>query len=318
MKLSDLYKKFIAVGIENDPRGKEVVARELEDAKKRFEDMKPKEKELFDKEKLDNPYSDSRLLFGKGDEEIKDIMVGIDIDVAELILADTLRSRKKPVDLVISHHPSGIAFGNLYSVMYMQAEILRSSGVPINIAEALTEGRMKEVERKLMPANHNRAVDTARILNIPFMCLHTAADNMVAGYLQKLFDDKKPYRLDDVVELLMEIPEYRDAAKYSAGPQVFLGSDKRRTGKIFVDMTGGTEGAKDIFKSLSLSGVNTIVGMHMSDDHRKEAEQNNLNVVIAGHIASDNVGLNLLLDQTLAGHKINVTECSGFKRFSRN
>ena len=55
MKLSSLYKKAISVGIENDPRGKDVVAMELEDTKKRYEDMKPKEKVSFDMESLENP-----------------------------------------------------------------------------------------------------------------------------------------------------------------------------------------------------------------------------------------------------------------------
>ncbi len=217
----------------------------------------------------------------------------------------------------MSHHPGGIAFGNLFSVMYMQAEILRTNGVPINIAEALTEGRMKEVERRLMPANHTRAVDAARLLNFPFMCMHTAGDNMVATYLQRLFEEKNPSRLEDVLDLLLDISEYKDAVKYNAGPKLLIGPEKRKAGKIFVDMTGGTEGAKDIFSSLTLSGVNTIVGMHMSEEHRKEAELHHLNVIIAGHIASDNLGLNLLLDKTLAGEQINIVECSGFRRIAR-
>ena len=317
MKLSSLYKKAISVGIENDPRGTDMVARELEDAKKRYEDMKPKEKEFFDLESLENPYSDSRLLAGSGDEEISSMMVGIDIDVAEITMAEVLRGKGRQIDMLLSHHPGGIAFGNLFSVMYMQAEILRTNGVPINIAEALTEGRMKEVERRLMPANHTRAVDAARLLNFPFMCMHTAGDNMVATYLQRLFEEKSPDRLDDVLDLLRDIPEYKDAIKYNAGPKLLIGSEKRKAGKIFVDMTGGTEGAKDIFKSLTLSGVNTIVGMHMSEEHRKEAELHHLNVIIAGHIASDNLGLNLLLDKTLAGEKINIVECSGFRRIAR-
>jgi putative NIF3 family GTP cyclohydrolase 1 type 2 len=317
MKLSSLYKKAISVGIENDPRGIDVVARELEDTKKRFEDMKPKEKDSFDMESLANPYSDSRLLAGSGDEEIRNIMVGIDIDVGEITLAEILRGKGRQIDLLLSHHPCGVAFGNLFSVMYMQAEILRTNGVPINIAEALTEGRMKEIERKLMPANHTRAVDAARLLNFPFMCMHTAADNMVALYLQRLFEEKKPYRLEDVLDLLRDIPEYKDAVKYNAGPKLLIGSEKRKAGKIFVDMTGGTEGAKDIFNSLSLTGVNTIVGMHMTEEHRKEAEQQHLNVIIAGHIASDNLGLNMLLDKTLAGEQINLVECSGFRRIAR-
>jgi putative NIF3 family GTP cyclohydrolase 1 type 2 len=317
MKLSELFKKAIFVGIENDPRGKDFVARELEETKKRYEEMKPKEKDAFDPDSLENPYSDSRLLVGSGDEEIENIMVGIDIDVGEITLAEILKGKGKKIDMLMSHHPGGRAFGNLFSVMYMQADILGTFGVPINIAEALTEGRISEVERKLMPSNHSRSVDAARLLNIPFVCLHTAADNMVASHLQKLFEEKKPYRLDDVLDLLLEIPEYKDARKYNAGPKLLIGSERRKTGKIFVDMTGGTEGAKDIFRSLSLSGVNTIVGMHMSEEHRKEAEQNQMNVIIAGHIASDNLGLNLLLDGTLAGEEISILECSGFRRIAR-
>jgi putative NIF3 family GTP cyclohydrolase 1 type 2 len=317
MKLSEFYKKAVSIAIDNDPRGKEIVLKELEDTRKKLEEMKPKEKDLFDMESLENPYSDSRLLVGSGDENILNIMIGIDIDVGEIVLADTLRRQGKPVDLLLAHHPGGIAFGNLFSVLYMQAEIFRAYGVPINIAEALTGDRMSEIERRLMPANHTRAVDAARLLEFPFICLHTVADNMVTMHLQKMLDDKKPYRLDDVVDLLLDIPEYRDAAKYNAGPKVLLGPDKRRTGKILVDMTGGTEGSRDILKSLSQGGVNTIVGMHMSEEHRKEAEKCHLNVVIAGHIASDNLGINLLLDKAFSGQKINIIECSGFRRVAR-
>jgi hypothetical protein len=55
----------------------------------------------------------------------------------------------------------------------------------------------------------------------------------------------------------------------------------------------------------------------MSEEHRKEAEKCHLNVVIAGHIASDNLGINLLLDKVLSGQKINIIECSGFRRVAR-
>ncbi|MBC7190575.1 MULTISPECIES: NGG1p interacting factor 3 protein, NIF3 [Thermodesulfovibrio] len=318
MKLIELYKKAIQTGIENDPRGKEVVLKELEKRKKDYEGIPDKKKEFFDTESLENPYSDSRILFGTGDEEIKTIIAGIDMEVGELVLADSLRKNGTQVDLVLSHHPEGGAYARLFSVMYMQADILGRFGVPINIAESLMEGRIKEVERRLMPVNHTRAVDAARLLNIPFMCLHTPADNMVATYLQKLFDEKKPYTLDDVIELLLEIPEYRDAEKNNAGPKILIGSKERKAGKIFVDMTGGTEGSKDIFQSMALSGINTVVAMHLSEDHRKEAEKNHINVVIAGHIASDTVGLNLLLDKITEGEDIKILECSGFKRIKRH
>jgi len=316
MKLGELIDKAIRVGIENDPRGKEQVLKELETKKKEYESLKLEEKEFFDKDSLYNPYSDSRLLAGDPETEVKGILVGVDMEVGEILLAETLRHKGRSVDLVLSHHPEGRAYANLYQVMKMQADILQRFGVPINVAEDLMDHRIKEVERKLMPYNHTRAVDAARLLGIPFACLHTPADNMVATYLQRLFDERRPYTLGDVIDILREIPEYREAIKIGSGPKILIGSKDRKAGKIFVDMTGGTEGSKDIFQNIINSGINTIVAMHLSEEHRKEAEKNHLNIVIAGHISSDNLGLNLLLDEILDSD-IEILECSGFKRIKR-
>ncbi|MEC4684688.1 MAG: NGG1p interacting factor NIF3 [Nitrospirota bacterium] len=316
MTLGELYEKAVSTGIGNDPRGLDIVNNELSSVSKNFDELKDRDKEFFDKETLKNPYADSRILYGNGDEEIKTILAGIDIEVGEVVLADQMRSKGRTISMLLSHHPEGRAYAHLYDVMRMQSDVLHRFGVPINIAEDLMEGRIKEVERRLMPINHARAVDAARLLDIPFMCLHTPADNMVASYLQGVFDERKPYRIEDVVDLLLEVPEYRQAKKIGAGPKILIGSEKRKAGKIFVDMTGGTEGAKKIFSSLTAGGVSTIVAMHLSEDHRKEAEKNHLNVVIAGHIASDNVGVNLLLDKIL-DDTIEVIECSGFSRVRR-
>jgi hypothetical protein len=317
MKLKDIYQKAIETGMHNDPRSMDVVMKDIEQKKKSYDELKPDEKDFFDMESLQNPYADSRILFGTGDEEIRTALAGIDIEVGEVLLADSLRSKGKRVDLLLAHHPEGRAYANLYDVMRMQSDILNRFGVPINIAEDLMDGRIKEVERRLLPANHSRAVDAARLLGIPFLCLHTPADNMVANYLQRLFDEKKPYLIGDVISILKDIPEYKDAGINTVGPRVFLGAKNRKAGKIFVDMTGGTEGSKEIFESLTTSGISTIVAMHLSEDHRKEAEKNHLNVIIAGHISSDNLGLNLLLDEITKGNAIDILECSGFKRFSR-
>jgi hypothetical protein len=84
-------------------------------------------------------------------------------------------------------------------------------------------------------------------------------------------------------------------------------------------MTGGTEGPKDVFAELHKAGVRTLVSMHLSDEHLKKVIDANLNVVIAGHISSDTLGLNLLLDavQKKAGERLEVLSCSGFTRVKR-
>ncbi len=320
MKLKDLFDKAIAIGADNDPRGKEIVVKDLEARKKEFNDLKEDDREFFDQEVLNNPYSDSRILNGTGEEEIRNILIGIDIEVGEVLLCERLREKGQKIDLLLAHHPGGRAYANLYDVMRIQSDILHRFGVPISVAEDLMDGRIKEVERKLMPVNHTRTVDAAKLLGLPFICLHTPSDNMVATYLQRIFDERNPYTVADVMEILKSIPEYREAARIGAGPKVLLGAGTRKAGKIFVDMTGGTEGSKEIFQSMASGGVNTIVAMHLSEEHRKEAEKNHLNVVIAGHISSDNLGMNLLLDELgkSAGTALTVYECSGFRRISRS
>ena len=53
-------------------------------------------------------------------------------------------------------------------------------------------------------------------------------------------------------------------------------------------MTGGTERlAADVREARDTSDIGTMVAMHLSEKHRKEAEKHHINVVIAGHMASD-------------------------------
>jgi len=148
------------------------------------------------------------------------------------------------------------------------------------------------------------------------MCCHTPADNCVATYLQKLFDKEKPVYLQDIIDLLLEIPEYDYAAKVGIGPTILNGSKDRKAGKIFVDMTGGTEGSTEVFEKLAIAGVSTVVAMHLSEEHFKNAQKYHINIVIAGHIPSDTLGLNLMLDAVEKKFgKLEIINVSGFQRF---
>ena len=316
MKIREIYELVIARGMENDPRGLEAVTKLLAKEKKKYEEMKEDEKKEYDTDRLANPYADSRLLVGDPEKEVKCALVGIDIEVGEVLLADRLVQKGRPVDFVLSHHPEGRAMAALYEVMHLQEDTLAQFGVPINVAEGILAPRIGEVKRGILPMNHNRAVDAARILNFPLMCTHTVADNMVNTYLQKKFDDQKPETLGDIIKMLKEEQEYAEAAKSSAGPTLVVGSKERRAGKIMVDMTGGTGGSEDAYAKLSQAGVGTLVSMHIGEKHRKEAEKNHVNVVIAGHMASDSLGMNLLLDE-LEARGMEIIPCSGLIRHKR-
>ncbi|MDD2433314.1 MAG: NGG1p interacting factor NIF3 [Clostridia bacterium] len=316
MRLIDFYQKCVSLGKEYDPRSAVDVEKNLTRAVKQYEELKEKDKQYFDVERLKNPYADTRILNGDPETEVNKILAGIDMEVQEVLLADRLREKGEKIDLILSHHPEGKALVALHKVMSLQEDVLAQLGVPINVAEGILASRISEVERGLMPLNHNRSVDAARLLNFPFMCVHTPADNMVNTYLSNLFIEKQPETVGDVVDLLLEIPEYQESKKIDAGPKVFLGKETNRAGKVFVDMTGGTGGSEDAFAKLAIAGVGTIVGMHIGEKHRKEAEKNHLNVIIAGHMASDSLGMNLLLD-IFVKEGIEVIPCSGLIRVSR-
>ena len=289
MKLSYFYNQVVKFGAQRDPR--------------------------INKKKIKS-YPDTAILYGNPGKEIKKIMVGIDVEVAELLLADRIRGRTG-LDLVVAHHPEGRAYAALHEVMRLQVDLLKKVGVSENTAQKLLDERRQEVERKILPQNHTRPVDAARLLDLPFMCVHTPADNHAFWFVNRLMEQKKPDTVQDIVDILMDIPEYQLAAKNLVGPRIILGSSKRSVGKILVEMTGGTEGSKEVFDKLYKVGVRTLISMHLSEEHFKKVKDANLNVVIAGHISTDTLGLNLLLDRIEEKEKLQIISCSGFNRIRR-
>lgn len=318
MKLKEIFYNLIQIGIDNDPRGIETVQKILIETNKNYEELSEKEKKFFDLDRLKNPYGDSRIYNETVDTEVSTVLVGIDIETPELLLCDALRAKGKKIDLVITHHPEGMALNNLPSVMEMQSELLFNYGVPINVAEGILSERINDVSKSLLPVNYSRAVDASKLLDIPFLGVHTPADNCVSTYLQKLFDKNKPIKLKDIIDLLLDIEEYQISYKENNAPRILAGDKNNSCGKIFVDMTGGTEGPITAIEKLANAGIGTIVGMHLSENHLKKAKENNINVVIAGHMSSDNLGMNLLFDELEKKlGLLNFIECSGYKRISR-
>lgn len=306
----------VSLGKEHDVRGEEL-DRLMDIWADESGKCQRSDEDVYDTEACHNPYSDTRILYGRGDIEVQSILCGIDIETPEILLVDRLREKGRRIDMVLAHHPEGVAQAGLHGVMAVQADMLEQVGVPINIGEGIMTERIAEVRRGLMPLNHQRAVDAARLLDIPFMCVHSPADNMVNYFLQKLFKEN-PYRtLQDVLDLLLDIPEYQKARELKAGPHLLVGDRKKRAGKIFIKMTGGTGGSEKAYQKMAAAGVGTIIGMHMHDKHRKAAKEHNINVVIAGHMASDSLGMNLFLDR-LEKQGVEIMPCSGLIRVSRN
>ncbi len=325
MKLKDIYDLAINIGIDNDPRGRAKIEKILKKRNEEYRALPAKKKADYDTENLTDPYSDSGIHFGDLETEVKTILVGIDIDPAEVLLAKELERQwakacpkpSRKIDMIFSHHPVGKALVKLHEVMDIQTEVLAKAGVPANIAEGVLRDRLAEVSRTIAPINHCQAVDAARLLNIPIINVHTPADNSAWHFLSAYLDKKPIETAGEAVEAIKEIPEFHQAAKLGAGPAIFAGSENSHAGKVVVSgFTGGTSGSEKIYERMSHYGIGTEIAMHIPEKHREEAIKHYINVIIAGHMASDSLGLNIIVDE-LEKRGIEIIPCSGFIRHSR-
>lgn len=241
-------------------------------------------------------------------ENIKKVAFGVDIEVGELLLA-----RELGVDAVITHHPKGGSpMVDFHNVMANQIDRMIEAGVPINKAQKALKERIEQVSRSHHVANYDRIVSAAELLKMPLITIHTPADIMAERTVQKHLDDtlkeiNKP-TLKDVIEALNMMSEYKNTL---AKPVIRVGSNDEYAGRVFVTMAGGTSGGINAAKAYFEAGIGTLVVMHMPDDTIKAVKEQNIgNVIVAGHMASDSVGINQVISE-LEKRGLEVIRMSG-------
>ncbi len=319
MKLKKLFARAVEIGIAADPRGKKLIEKTLKKQKERQKKLEGKEKELFDEERTWNPYSDSRILFGTGEEDVTRLMVGIDIETQEFLLADRLRERGEKIDCVLIHHPEGRALADLDKVMPLQVDVYAKAGVSINHGESLLRPRMDRIWRAIHADNLFRSERAAELLGIPAFGAHTITDNLVWRYMEKVICSKEFDDLSEIVNALGDIPEYAYYAKKGNPPIIINGSAGSRPGKLVAtEFTGGTNGPEEFIERQSAAGVGTILAMHFTEKEVEEGKKHHVNMIQCSHMASDAIGINLLLDELVKEEKkLSTLDVSGFVRVKR-
>lgn len=317
MTLDEVYKLAVKMGMDADPRGAADVKKYLASTKKSYEELPKKKKEIFDRESFNNPYSDTRILYGDSKRQVKKVMAGIDSNGAEVLLVDRLNEKGgEPIDLLIAHHPAGHALASLHEVMDILVDTYAGYGVPENVAYSLLRESMSFVKRRFSPLNHSQAVDTARLLDVPLLALHTVWDNIGDRFMKDYLGDKKFDNVSELLDAICEIPEFKEAIRGKAGPSIVCGSEKSRTGKIAISFTGGTNPAKELYMELAKAGVGTLVEMHIPEDSVQELKKAHINAIDVGHMAADSIGANLYLDE-LEKRGVSVIAASGLIRVKR-
>jgi len=239
---------------------------------------------------LEKPPADTGIIVPA--EDVKKVMFGIDIDTADLLMA-----REFGVDLVIGHHPiTGSPAVSLHKVvMERHVERMQQVGIPKSKIQKLLKDRVGELDRGAHPRNYAKTGQAAKLLGMPLMNIHNPLDLVTENRVQEHLDSRldEDSTVADVIAALEELPEYGEGP---AGPVIRCGSSDDYAGKVFVSMAAGTNGGPDVMTAYFDAGVGTLVLMHIPENALKAVkEQGYGNIVIAGHMRSDSIGINMFI-----------------------
>lgn len=223
---------------------------------------------------------------------IRRVLCSIDVGIAELLLA-----RQLDCDAVISHHPAGgraRIFG--YKVFERHVEQMVGAGVPRKIAEAAVKTKMKSLELAHHSDNYDQIPSAAKKMRMPLITIHSPCDEMGRRVLVRKVKSFDPNgSVNKLVSRIRELSEYRNA---KSSIKIRLGSGNSKTGKIAISHAAYTNGGYDVARAYYDSGVNSLSYIHISEaDLAKLGKEKHGNLIVLGHIASDWLGLNKLLDE---------------------
>ena len=316
MRLGDFYQTCIRIGWAADVHSRETVDDQLASSRREYEALPEHLKPYYDRERLTNPFGDTRIAVGSEDVELRTAMIGIIVDPPEILTAAYLRDRGQRIDALIAHHPVGVARGTNPWEEEPVVGLLTSYGVP----RAAIEGAIQdEVARRRAEYDDFQitAVEEARRHGFALACVHNPADYCLRRYLEAKLDEARPQQVGDVVALLLTIPEFRPSMAIGAWPRVVAGDPDRPAGRVVAKVAGWIFPLV-AYPLMAAAGVGTVVQFGRSHAHYQAAAQCGINVVCLPHYGADSLGVNLVLDDVERLHgPLDVIGCHGFTRVRR-
>ncbi len=226
---------------------------------------------------------------------IRRILVGIDLEGAELVLA-----KGQGFDLALAHHPGGgTAVLRWDEVFVRHVELMVRAGVPEDVAQTAVEEKLFEDRIVGQIRNYDRLPSLARLLGIAYMNIHTPLDEIGRGRMAaaagELASDATV--ADLVAQFRARFGEFRHALTEI---QCLVGDMTNGLGQVAVAHGAGTNGGYPVAKAYFDHGVDTVIYIHcqpaVARQLSREYGSQGKNLVVTGHIASDSLGINPFLD----------------------
>ncbi|WP_122088402.1 Nif3-like dinuclear metal center hexameric protein [Halalkalicoccus subterraneus] len=239
-------------------------------------------------------------------EDIESALVGIDLESPEIQLAE-----REGYDLALAHHPVGeSARLDFSAVLSRQIEFMTAHGVPESEAEAAVSDLRENVEFGAHSSNYRHDPSVAELLDQPYVNIHLAPDEIGRRRFVEVAEGMdEGSSVGEFVDELEKIPELDEAA---TDVEVRVGGEENDLGEVAVHHAAGTNGGADVAWAYFENGVDTVLYIHVgagdARELREEFEGNTL--VVTGHIASDAIGLNALID-ALEERGVECTTISG-------
>lgn len=273
MKLGQFYKRAIECGSKYDPRGGECL------------------------------FEDTGILYGSEDSEIKNVLVGIDITSAELMFVEALRAGGVNVDLVVSHRPRGEFLRRTPLLLRQHESLLARLGV--GCSSEFFEKESLNMNLTIRESLLRREEQIAQLMKVPFMCIHSPADNIAAHILAT--------RINPGSSMTVKSWCLSVAGIWSSlGPEVFCGCGNCVMGRTYFDVIGGNPLPSELFSHLKKGGIDTIVATHISNERIDKAKDVRINLISVSHVDLDSLGMHELIKRIDPEGELNIIKCGGF------
>jgi len=241
--------------------------------------------------------------------DVRRALFGIDVGTADLAIA-----KEKGYDLVISHHPTGEAILTFPKVLAKHADILKRHGVPADAADAAGAELQADREPGAHAANYDHLPSVARLVGIGLMCIHNPCDEIGRRTMDEALRARLPPnpKVRDAIAILNSLPEFTAAKTRIV---VRMGRLESPLGTWAVFHGAGTNGGFPVAHTAFEHGIDTVFYIHIDagalrrlwDAYGRDGPKN---LVVTGHLASDSIGINVLV-QELRARGIRVDTYSG-------
>lgn len=222
--------------------------------------------------------------------DIRKVLISIDITVSELILAKNLGC-----DCVVAHHPLGEAIINFHRVLTRHKSLMVQNGVPETIAEEAVSRLIQRIEVRNHAANYSQVVEAARQMKMPLLNIHLPLDEVGRRKMDEVTPKNRNIKVKDIITSLKRIPEFQRARTEI---KLRLGDHESEAYPYAIVHGAGTNGGYPVAKAYFENGVSTIAYIHIDPEELRRLREEKIkgNLIVTGHIASDSIGINVLIE----------------------